>query len=102
MGMRSLYVLALVCAGVACGQTPVTRTVRLANIGNPQGLEVAATVLRIVCDMKTVAIDAPTSSITFTDTPDTVALAEWTLTAIDVAGPMAAQEYRVPGPKDDV
>jgi hypothetical protein len=100
--MRNVAVLAIALAALASAQQPVTRTVHLVNIGNSQGLQEAATVLRTVCDLRTVSVDTSTSSISFTDTPDTVALAEWTLTAIDAAGPMAAQQYNAPNGADDI
>jgi type II secretory pathway component GspD/PulD (secretin) len=98
--MRAIIGLAIVSAGLVYGQAPVTQTVRLANIGTPQGLQEAATVLRTVCDIRDVSVDRPTSSITVTGQPNVVALAEWTLTAIDAPGPMASQQYTVPGGQD--
>ncbi len=100
--MRTIIGLAIVSAGLVYGQASVTRTVHLVNIGTPRGLQEAATVLRTVCDVSKLSIDTPASTITVTGTPDLTALAEWALTAIDAPGPMAAQQYSVPGGKDDI
>jgi type II secretory pathway component GspD/PulD (secretin) len=99
--MRAIIGLAIVSAGLVYGQAPVTHTIRLVNAGTPQVLQEAATVLRTVCDVANLSVDTSTSSITVTGQPDLVALSEWTLTAIDAAGPMAPQQYTVPGGKDD-
>ena len=101
--MRRLFTLAIVSAGLVYGQAQITRTVRLANIGSPQGIQEALTVLRTVANIRSVVSgDNANSSITFTGTPTEVALGGWIIASIDVGGPMAPQQYVVPGAKDDV
>jgi type II secretory pathway component GspD/PulD (secretin) len=100
--MRNLYTLALLTAGLVYGQAPVTHTARLSNIGSPQGIQEALTVLRTVADMRAVSADTANSAISYTGTANEVALADWIVSAIDVAGPMAPQQYSVPGAGDDI
>jgi type II secretory pathway component GspD/PulD (secretin) len=95
-GMRSLSLLALTFTVLAQAQQPATRSVHL-DAASPKE---AAAVLRVVCDTRNVSVDETASSVSFTDTPDAVALAEWSLKAIDTTEP-AAQEYRVPGVADE-
>jgi len=93
--------LAFLFAALGAAQQPALRTVHLVNLGSPQGLQEASIILRTVCHTDGISVDEASASISFTDTPEAAALAEWTLAAIDTGGP-DHQEYRVPGAADDV
>ncbi len=99
--MRKLFGIAILFATLGYAQ-PVTRTVHLVNTSDPRALQEAATVLRTVCDINDLSVDTQNSSITVTAQPATVALAVWTLTAVDTSTPMTPQQYSVPGRADDI
>jgi hypothetical protein len=98
------------------GQKPaisnLERTFRLANTPSAAGFQEMATVLRTVDMLRSVTVDPGSSSISISGTPADIALAEWTIHALDEpAVPDSAEkqirdtalhEYRVPGAKDDL
>jgi type II secretory pathway component GspD/PulD (secretin) len=98
------------------GQKPagpnVEHTFHLANTPSATDFQEIATVLRTVAMIRTLSVDPGASSISISGTPADIAMAEWTINALDQpATPDAANkqiratalnEYRVPGAKDDV
>jgi type II secretory pathway component GspD/PulD (secretin) len=90
----------------------VERTFRLVNTPPPAGFQEIAIVLRTVGSIRSVAVDPASSSVSVSGSAADIAMAEWTINALDQAAvpdtateqirATALHEYRVPGAKDDV
>lgn len=90
----------------------VDRTFHFTTGPSARDLQEIATVLRTVAQIRTLSVDAAAPSISVSGNSGDIALADWTIQALDQpARPLAPEkqirdsavhEYRVPGAKDDV
>ncbi len=108
----SVVLGASVCSAQTSAPASQTKTFDFANKPAQQGLQEIATILRTVGNIKQLSIDAASSAVTVSGTPDELAMSGWILHQLDqpipadltVPQPAAGsdQQYLVRGNSDDV
>ncbi|MDQ6663325.1 MAG: hypothetical protein M3Z23_02905 [Acidobacteriota bacterium] len=100
--MRALA-LAVCLASLALGQN-VTRVFTLTNATAVTSLQEIATTVRTVGQIQQLSVDNALGALTVKGTSDQIALAEWLVPKLDVAGTSfrGPQDYWVGGNSDDV
>jgi hypothetical protein len=98
--MRVICLTFLLAASLSAQTAPQTRTFDFANKPSANGLTEVATLLRVVGKVDKASVDAATSAVTVTGTPDELAMAGWMIRNLDQPSP-SPDPYLVAGKSDD-
>ncbi|HVV47860.1 MAG TPA: hypothetical protein VHC72_21760 [Bryobacteraceae bacterium] len=98
--MRVTCLTFLLAASLSAQTAPQTRTFDFANKPSANGLTEVATLLRVVGKLDKASVDAATSAVTVTGTPDELAMAGWMIRNLDQPSP-SPDPYLVAGKSDD-
>jgi len=98
--MRVTCFTLLFVASLAAQTATQTQTFDFANKPSDKGLKEVATLLRVVGKLDNVSVDANTSAVKVTGTPDELAMSGWIIRNLDQPSP-SLDPYLVAGKSDD-